>query len=61
MASIIGTKGTISLDSLFHCSTKITGPDGSKDFPLPETKEPTNFVNSSGLRYFQSINIEQFK
>ncbi|CAB3976734.1 phosphoribosyl pyrophosphate synthase-associated 1 isoform X2 [Paramuricea clavata] len=34
----------------FHCATKLTSPDGIKEFPLPKLEHPSHFVNSAGLR-----------
>ncbi|XP_041348491.1 trans-1,2-dihydrobenzene-1,2-diol dehydrogenase-like [Gigantopelta aegis] len=49
--TIIGTKGQIRVDSPFWCPTKMSGPSGIKEFPLPKMKYPVNLINSEGLYY----------
>ena len=57
-AVVCGTKGELRLPHPFWCPTKLESPKGvykkdsvSKEFPLPEPYLPTNFPNSTGLRY----------
>eukprot|EP00794_Sanderia_malayensis_P017436 gene17436-19180_t len=50
-AVIIGTKGQIVVKSPFWCPTRAEINEESKEYPLPATEFPTNFMNSAGLRY----------
>ena len=57
-AVICGTKGELMLPHPFWCSTKLVKPQGvynkaplNLEFPLPEPCLPTNYPNSTGLRY----------
>ncbi|XP_037041682.1 trans-1,2-dihydrobenzene-1,2-diol dehydrogenase-like [Bradysia coprophila] len=50
-ATIIGTKGTMTIPS-FWCPTSLIDVDGSeKTWPLPKAKLEFNFTNSAGLRF----------
>ncbi|XP_041348492.1 trans-1,2-dihydrobenzene-1,2-diol dehydrogenase-like [Gigantopelta aegis] len=49
--TIIGTKGEIKVDTPFWCPTKMSGPSGDKEFPLPKAKHPVILPNSEGLCY----------
>ncbi|CAD7085588.1 unnamed protein product [Hermetia illucens] len=50
-ATIIGTKGQITIKQ-FWCSETIIDVDGKeKTWALPKGKHKTNFINSEGLRY----------
>ena len=54
-AIVCGTKGELRLPHPFWCATKLESSIGedttSKEFPLPEPYLPTNYLNSTGMRY----------
>lgn len=50
-ATITGTKGSIRLPSLFHCTDKVIVNGVEHSFPMPPAKGTFNFDNSSGLRF----------
>ena len=50
-AVVCGTKGDIKIPKPFWTPTRLETPTGVKEYPLPETTLPLNYVNSTGLRY----------
>ncbi|CAH1155336.1 unnamed protein product [Phaedon cochleariae] len=49
-ATVVGTKGTLKLPD-FWCPTKLITPEGTKEYPLPESSVPFLHHQSAGLSY----------
>ncbi|XP_062860523.1 trans-1,2-dihydrobenzene-1,2-diol dehydrogenase [Trichomycterus rosablanca] len=50
-AVIFGTKGTIRVPTHMWCPTSLIVNGKETDYPVPEPYLPTNFINSTGMRY----------
>ncbi|XP_055947268.1 trans-1,2-dihydrobenzene-1,2-diol dehydrogenase-like isoform X3 [Argiope bruennichi] len=55
---ITGTKGHIRIPNPFWCPTTVITDENKYEFPLPETINPCNFTNSSGLR-FEAMEVRE--
>ncbi|KFM81497.1 Trans-1,2-dihydrobenzene-1,2-diol dehydrogenase, partial [Stegodyphus mimosarum] len=56
--TITGTKGRVKVPKHMWCPVIIETPEKTYEFPLPDTKTPCNFINSSGLRY-EAIEVRE--